>query len=342
MKNVRFITLESVVATFAVVVLHTNGVFWNFSTEHYWFTANIIECLFYFSVPIFFMITGATLLDYDDRYSTKVFFIKRLKKTFIPFIAWSLIGVVYLIVMNRIGLNEITFKYLFYGITKTTIVNLYWFFPPLFCVYLSIPLIAAVKKEKKQSIYLYTSIICFICNICIPFVINVFKIDYKFSISVSVGSGYLLYVLIGYLLSYNDLELKQRIIVYFLGLFGLLVHIMGTYKLSIEAGTIIRTFKGYNNVPCIMYSIGIFVLIKIIAEKISSEHFWKIINFLGKYTFSVYLMQWFIMDFVTHKFSEINIYSMWYRLGTPILIYLICVIITIVLRKIPILKKIVP
>lgn len=43
-----------VICAFAVITLHTNGQFWNFSsTERYWFTANIIESLFYFAVPIF-------------------------------------------------------------------------------------------------------------------------------------------------------------------------------------------------------------------------------------------------------------------------------------------------
>lgn len=80
MKNMKFITLESVIAAYSVITLHTNGVFWNFSYEHYWLTANIIECIFYFAVPIFFMITGATLLDYYERYSTREFLIKRVKK----------------------------------------------------------------------------------------------------------------------------------------------------------------------------------------------------------------------------------------------------------------------
>ncbi len=337
----RFITLESVVAAFAVITLHTNGVFWDFSTEHYWFTANIIECIFYFSVPVFFMISGATLLDYNERYSTKEFFIKRIRKTFIPFVIWSLIGIAYLLAMKKINFEDLTYKQIINGIMQTTIVNLYWFFPPLFCIYLSIPLIAAVRKEKKNQIYLYTVTVCFVCNIAIPFIINVFKLDYSFPLSVSVGSGYLLYVLIGYLLSTNDINFKQRIIIYLMALIGLLLQIIGTYKTSIDAGEIVRTYKGYSNLPCVLYSIGVFTAIKSISEKIKSRRFWKVVDFLGKYTFCVYLMQWFIINFAISK-CGVNVYSMWYRLGFPILIYTICVMVTIVLRKIPVVKNIVP
>ncbi len=156
-----------------------------------------------------------------------------------------------------------------------------------------------------------------------------------------MGSGYLLYVLIGYLLSKNNIGLKIRVIIYCFALLGLLLHIIGTYAASLNAGEIIKTYKGYNNLPCILYSVGIFVLIKSISDRITSERFWKIVDFLGKFTFEVYLLQWFIMD-LAKKLFGIDVYSMWYRLGAPALIYLICVLISMVLKKIPLVKKIVP
>ena len=86
-KDTRYLSFLSVVACLAVVFLHTNGCFWNFSaTGRYWLTANIIESVFYFAVPVFFMISGATLIDYSERYSTTVFFKKRILKTVIPFV----------------------------------------------------------------------------------------------------------------------------------------------------------------------------------------------------------------------------------------------------------------
>lgn len=64
MKKKEYLTILSVISAIAVVMLHTNGCFWRFSYERYWFTANIIESVMYFAVPVFFMISGATLLDY--------------------------------------------------------------------------------------------------------------------------------------------------------------------------------------------------------------------------------------------------------------------------------------
>ncbi len=91
-KNIDYIVFVSVIAALSVLILHTNRCFWTFSaTESYWFSANIIECLFYAGVPLFFMISGITLMNFYDRYSLKEFFIKRFNKTVVPFVAWSLI-----------------------------------------------------------------------------------------------------------------------------------------------------------------------------------------------------------------------------------------------------------
>ena len=102
-------TLASVVSAIAVVFLHVNNCFWQFSTGRYWFTANIIESVFYFAVPIFFMISGAMLIDFNKRYGLKKYFNKRITKTVIPYIVWSFIGLAFQIyVIQTIALNDVS------------------------------------------------------------------------------------------------------------------------------------------------------------------------------------------------------------------------------------------
>ena len=54
-KRIEYIDLANVIATFAVVFLHANSCFWDFSKERYWITADVIESVFIFAVPLFFM-----------------------------------------------------------------------------------------------------------------------------------------------------------------------------------------------------------------------------------------------------------------------------------------------
>lgn len=337
-KKKNYIALLSIISAISVVYLHANGCFWDFSTSRYWFTANIIECIFFFAVPIFFMITGVNLIDYQKKYTTKEYFKKRIKKTLIPFLIWSVIGLIYYIIHKYISVSSLNLKYIFNAILNSNILPPYWFFPPLFCVYLVLPLFASVKDEKKDKLFLFLILAFLAFDVLIPFINNVFRLGIKVPISVFVCGGYIVYCLIGYLLDKHELKLKYRILIYIGSIAGLLIHIIGTYKLSMEALTIVRTFKGYTNLPCILYSIGIFIFIRQISKKIKSN---KVIDFLSSYTFPIYLIHWFVMDILVTIF-KFNTRSIVYRLGAPLIIVPICIGIAFLLRKIPGIKKIVP
>ena len=341
-NRISYLSLANVIAAIAVITLHTNGCFWSFSTDHYWYTANIVESFFYFAVPFFFMITGALLLDFYDKYSITEYFKKRIKKTVIPFIAWTFIGIAYRIwVAKNLTTEDVSLRYIFDALTKFNIINLFWFFGPLFCVYLSIPLLASIPKEKRNTVYLYTAVASVILNVLVPFINSVFSLDIACPLSVSVGSGYLFYVLVGYLITHNDLKILVRIAAYILSVAGLLMHVVGTYKLSMEAGAINGLYKGYNNIPCILYSVGLFIAVKHVSRYVNCKFFLRGVTFIGDYTFPMYLMQWFFIDAVS-RFTHINTYSLYYRLGAPIPIALLIILISWVLRKIPLVKHIVP
>ena len=74
-----YISVLNCVSCVAVVLLHTNGIFWSHPSGELWISANFIETYFYWAVPIFFMISGATLMDYRERYTTAEFYKNRIK-----------------------------------------------------------------------------------------------------------------------------------------------------------------------------------------------------------------------------------------------------------------------
>lgn len=343
-KRIHYLSLASVVSALAVVMLHTNGVFWTYSEERYWITANIIESVMYFAVPVFFMISGATLLDYRKKYTTKEYFKKRFNKAVVPFLAWSFIGVIY-VRLNKWGIDIPTswdeVVEIIYSVINVKVISFYWFFVPLFGVYLSIPLFAAVQQELKMKVFKGLAAVAFAIDIIIPFLCSVLQINYTNRFSVDVASGYLFFVLVGYIISRERITKKCRIIIYILGIVGLLMHMLGTYHLSTDAGAIISTYKGYLNLPSVLYSIAVFVVIKQIVQKITNEKVLSVIELLSQYTFAVYLMHWFVIDLIKKIFSP-NVYSIIYRVGTPILVYFVCMLLARCVRKIPIIKNILP
>lgn len=79
-KKIEYIDLANVIATFAVVFLHANSCFWDFSKERYWITADVIESVFIFACPLFFMISSVTLIDYQKDMILKHTLEKDLRK----------------------------------------------------------------------------------------------------------------------------------------------------------------------------------------------------------------------------------------------------------------------
>ncbi len=342
-NRIEYISLASVVSAIAVVFLHTNGCFFAFSTARYWFTANIMESVFYFAVPIFFMISGAMLIDYDERYDTKTFFLKRINKTVIPFIIWSLVGLVFQVYyLHSVNISDVNLTYIVNGLSTGHLTRVFWFFIPLFCNYLVIPLFSAVPKDKNMKLFTYLVGVGFVLNILVPFIISVFGLGIDWRLTLGVSAGFLFYTLTGYLLHKYELDRKFQLLIYLFAVIGLVIRIVGTYTLSMDAGTLVTTYNGYTDLPCVLYSFGVFVFIKYDLVKIMKfAGVSKLVNFLNPYTFGIYLLHYFIMEIIVKVFS-INTTSIAYRLLTPFVIIAIAVCVIWIVQKIPGGKRVIP
>ena len=125
-------------------------------------------------------------------------------------------------------------------------------------------------------------------------------------------------------------------VIYFLGIFGLLIHMIGTHILTLKNQKIISLHKGYLNVPCILYSCSLFIFIKensFLLSKFINKTF---INKIGSLTLGPFFLHLPVIDF-SHKYFKFNEYSLNYRLIGGIVICIICFIITFLLRKIPLI-----
>lgn len=342
-KKVNYITLLSVISAIAVIIEHVKGGnIEDFSATTLWRNINIIEGIVHFAVPIFFMISGATLIDYRDRYSTKEFLKRRFKKTVIPFLFWSVISILYAaFIRKKLVISNLNAIQFFNAIMKSVYMFPYWFFPALFSTYLSIPLLSAVEKKIRKEVYGYLLITISFFNYILPFINNVFELNLVLPVVVYVGTGYILHIIIGYLLHTSEIDKKTEIMIYIMGAIGLFLQIFGTYTLSMREGRFIATYKGYENVSCILYSAAIFLLVKNLCSKIKNKTFYSIINRMKKYTFSIYLLHWFCIDFILLIFKP-NVQSLLYTFIMPVIVVPVCILITYILRKIPVVRHIVP
>ena len=342
-KQIDYISVSKIIASFSVVILHTNSKFWKFkfhNYKNYWISANIIEGVFYFAVPIFVLCIGATLLDFNERYGLIKYYKKRVLKVVIPLLFWTFLLYFYkAYFIKGINKSKITFKFvwnLYYG---HKVYSIFKSIHSFILLYLIIPLITFVEKEQKLKIYTYCFVTLLLSQAFIPYLINVFHLNLVWIYKINVG--YLIYIFAGYIIQNYKFYKIEITIIYFLGIFGLLIHIIGTKILTLKYKRIILLHKGYLNLPCILYSSSVFLFIKENSNLLFKFINKKFINKISSLTIGPFFMHLPLIQ-LFRKYFKINVYSLNYRLFGGIIICIICLIITFILKKIPLINYLVP
>lgn len=347
-KYILYFDLLNIFACFAVVALHVNGAVHTFAKTRNWVSCMFIEALFYFAVPVFFMLTGATLMNYRKRYDTGAFFKKRIFKTFVPFIIWSIIGICWSIFYTKgMKISDINTPAKFISaVINCKGMGIYWFFPALFSVYLTIPLFSLVDEDKrigKKGIFTYLILVYIVLNVLLPFVCRLTGIQWNSALNAVSCGGYVVWFLIGYLLANTDINKKFRILIYILGLIGFFMYFYLTVQNSFKTGKFDKTYAGYMNIPAIFMGTAVFVFFKYGKWNFIDKHE-KAVRFvrnLSSASFGVYLIHYYLKDFSIRHFG-IDPRNTLYRIVGTFIIYGLSVIIVRVIQKIPVIRKMVP
>lgn len=333
-----YLTVLNVLSCFSVLMLHCNDVFWHDPTGSLWISANFIETAFYFAVPVFFMVSGCTLMDYGKRYSTAVYFKKRFWKTVFPFLAWSLLTCVnqMRLALRDGGIVDLNPVHIIDGILNNKYMEIYWFFIPLFAIYLSIPILTGIQDKLKA--FSYASVLGLLLTSTMPLLAKLFSVPYNTDLTPGIVSGYLFLAMLGYVLANREFKKTERISIYVLGLIGWAMHFFGTDWLSVP-GNLDTTFKGYLNLPSVLQACGVFLFVKYHIP--SSEMFKKVITWLSGRTLGIYLIHFYTIILVT-KVLRADTASLWWRTIGTVIVFVVSAGIVWVMQKMPLVKKIVP
>lgn len=335
--HLSYISVLTVLSALAVMFLHTNGCFWDFTYGAWWPSANIIECVFYFAVPVFFMISGATLMDYRERYSTKEFFKKRAVHVLLPFLFWSVAAVVWN--WANLGVVPASAQELISKILNTEYVSYFWFFPALFALYMAIPFISLVPAEVRKCAFGWAIVATALTVSFLPFLLGFVDITWPSSLAFPAAGGYVLYALIGYWVSHYELTKQQRLLIYIAGAIGFAAQLVGTYVLSNQVGEVDRTFKGYLNAPCLLYSVAIFVAFRYLEGTPLMTWLDKTIGRFSGLAFGPYLLQYFFFSWVA-LYTSIYTYALRYRIFGALIIFAASLFVTWLIKKVPVLKHV--
>ena len=344
-KRIVYFDVLNIIAIIAVIAMHCNGIVHSNPNVKAWDTSLIVECICYFAVPIFCMLSGATLMNYRQKYDTKTFFKKRMIKVLIPFLFWAVFMFVWKIATNQMNMSQFTnIKDWINAFFNNKEESTYYFMFEILGIYLTMPLLSLLAKEENKITLWLTVLLFFIFSAFIPNITGLVGIQYNSSLSVRIG-GYIIFVLLGYLLSTQDLDKKYRILIYIGAIIGLIFRYSTTFLLSKEAGQVIKTsWGGYSSWHSILLASSVFLIIKNLNVEKLLQGKEKIVNALAKISscsFGIYLIHKIIMYYETTLLS-IDIHSWQWRTIGIITTYLISLAIVYILKKIPIIKKIVP
>lgn len=337
-QQILYFDLLNITANICVIALHCNGIVHSFSNTRAWKESLIVEVLAYWAVPIFFMLTGATLMRYRERYTTKEFFQKRFIKTVLPFFAWSCIILVDKLLFNKIQIEQTTVPYFIHLIMNTKIEGTYWFFIPLFMAYASLPCLSILSQNK--NILKYMLGIGGITYAVLPLFCSLFSITFNGQLYFPLTGGYILFVILGYWLTTIHISYLGRIGIYILAWGGAIARYISTYTGSIQTGTLYKVFWGYLNLPSVLLALGVFVFFQYFnwewLQKYSGQ-----IQKLSSMTFGIYLVHMMVINHLCW-FFDIDVTRTYWRIGGIVGVYIIALAIVYTLKKIKYLRWLVP
>ena len=339
-----------VFASVAIILLHVSsqnmpnvelaGTEWNIY--------NICNGASRWGVPVFVMMSGALFLPREI--PTKTLYKKYVSRIVIAYVVWS----AFYAVSDSIG------SMIFMEGYHTTLVEIIgnfisgavhlWFLPMIIGLYMCIPLIKQLtRNEKSINYFLLLSIFfCFIktqielvtnnllsgnAQIIFQNICAVFK-----NFNINLVLGFVAYFILGFYLNKTEIIKKHRTIIYILGVAGLGLTILLNLFASKNAGKTSEAFYNSSSVNVLLMSVAVFVWFKYNAK--GSERLNKIIIHLSKYSFGAFLVHIFILQCLT----AIGIQSTTFHpvLSVPVITIfttIVSYLISLVLNKIPVIKK---
>lgn len=326
-QRIIYYDLLRVLAIFIVVFRHVCSIEFDkppLSID--WCIANMYNSLFPRAVPIFLMISGALLLIPNKKVTYRDILTIRIPRLLIAYLFWTIVYYFVFWYQGRFSIRGLLLSHFHL-----------WFLPMLMGVYLLIPFLRSIVKDKKMMYYALFIWIGFVLISFFRFltIIKMMKhFDSLFDMNIVVGySGYLL---LGYFLSQYVFSKKYRIGVYLLGIGSALVTLIGFYFFYDSKCEFFSNFS----IQAIAMSSALFILMKELAPKCGTIVL-RFIDFVRKDLFGVYLTHalWLPVintETIRHCCSEIITLPM-----IAIVVFLLSLFTTKIIRLIPFLRKVV-
>jgi len=315
-----------------------------------WLKAGIVGAFFgsfcINSLPIFIMLSGMLLLDKSNHESLAIFYKKRVKKVLIPFIAWLFLYYAYYLTIRGDQFSALGFvRELLVGWNTDHIPWHLWYLLMILSLYIFTPIIRAITDNLDRKVLIGFLGILFVYEFIFPLIGELFQIELGLYTYKSLSSIYLFYYLLGFVLSTREHKDNN----------GSLFAIFVVGYLTTFLGTVYAFLNGYNaslyntnRLNVLIMVISIFLLIKnLCGATLKRAVLISAIRKIGSMTFGIYLVHIMIMSSLGRGDFGIRVTRDLVNplIGIPVLttvVFLLSLLAVYVMKKIPIIKEIVP
>jgi len=335
MKKIMYLEIIRILACFLVLVNHTNIVILNYQ--------NFSNMLFYslgFSickvgVALFFMITGALLLNKSFDYQKSI---KAIWRVFVPLLFLS-----FLLYLKDNGITSFNFLSFFSIFLSKPYITAYWYIYSLIGLYLAMPFIQKmVKNFNGKDTVIFITLFLFVPSL-INLIHDYFNLNIYNNLFSSFFPSIIAILICGDHISKLPLKKKyfiSSITILFISFSSMFCSIFLPYILH---NKIIYTLDYWNSFPVLLMAISLFYIIKYIFEtKEFSTITEKILSLAGSTTFGIYLIH-ALINFKIYNFHFLqSLFKFNAIIGTivlDIIVFIICFVIIYLLKKLPFIKK---
>jgi surface polysaccharide O-acyltransferase-like enzyme len=289
-KNILWVDGIRVVAIFTVVLLHSAYPLlerFNSLPISFWWIGNIYYSISTIGVPMFFMLTGYLLLGKTE--PLFIFFKKRVQKVIFPLLIWSFFYIIWKVIYEES--TTITFQ-TFYSLLFTPVYHHFWFLYAIIGLYLFIPILRIMIQHSPPSIQYYFVALWLLAVSVIPFFEE--AIHMKSWLDMRMISGYVGYLVVGYLLGNRGITRKQVVWAGIVGIISIMITTSGSFYCIIRShGNFYRFFYGYLTPNVVSLSICAFLILKYLIEKeriATSNTIKTVIRHVSSASFGIYMI----------------------------------------------------
>ena len=313
-----------------------------------WWVANNFYILGKIGSPLFTMVSGLLLLNPSKDQPIAVFFQKRFFKVLLPFVAWSLIYLVWRMVSE--GETFSTKEILVLFIEGPVYYHL-WFIQMILGLYLAAPILRIYIRHTTQENLTYFLAVWLVTVAILP----MFKrfLGFDVGIDVVVTTGYVGFFVLGYYLRNVTLN-RQQVIPVLLLVVGMLVFTQYiTHALTIqieEIGGYDNFFVANDSLNLITVAIGLFLFLKSLDYRYLFQQLpflQKLVTWISSCSLGIYFVHVLIIEELAsgHLGFKLSASSFTPLLSIPaiaILVMALSVATAMLLKQIPLVRNIVP